>query len=289
MILKVLRQVPGFKSPTAGGFYYPRKGFQQIGEGLRGAAEAHGATFTLNTRVKEIDWTGGRVRSMRVESAEGLRDVPVDAAWSSLPISLLAKMMRPHAPDEVIQAGEAIRYRAMILVYLVLEQDQYTEYDAHYFPETDIPMSRLSEPKNYSASTEPKGLTILCAELPCDVKDDVWSMSDETLGAAMADWLVTAGLPRPAKIKQALTRRLAQGYPIYDRDFAGKLERLEGWLNGVDGLLTFGRQGLFAHDNTHHALAMAHAAESCFGADGSWDKAGWTRAREAFRDHVVED
>ncbi len=48
----------------------------------------------------------------------------------------------------------------MILIYLVLEQDQFTEYDAHYFPEASIPISRLSEPKNYSASTEPKGLPL---------------------------------------------------------------------------------------------------------------------------------
>jgi hypothetical protein len=32
----------------------------------------------------------------------------------------------------------------MILIYLVLEQDQFTEYDAHYFPEEAIPMSRMS-------------------------------------------------------------------------------------------------------------------------------------------------
>jgi hypothetical protein len=55
-----------------------------------------------------------------------------------------------------LRAATEIDYRAMILIYLVLEQQQFTEYDAHYFPEPHIRISRLSEPKNYSASREPQ-------------------------------------------------------------------------------------------------------------------------------------
>lgn len=289
LIGKVLAQVPGFKKPMTGGFFYPRGGFQQIGEGLKAAAERHGARFALNTRVEEVLCEGGRVRAVRLNGPEGARTVETDAVWSSLPITLLAKMMRPHAPEAVIAAAEAIRYRAMILIYLVLDQDQYTEFDAHYFPETEIPMSRLSEPKNYSAATEPKGTTVLCAELPCQVGDAMWVMDDASLGRAMVEWLQRAGLPAPARVRACVTRRLAQAYPIYDRDFAGKLDTLERWLGGVDGVVTFGRQGLFAHDNTHHALAMAHTAAACLDHDGAWDKAAWARARDSFRDHVVED
>ena len=56
----------------------------------------------------------------------------------------------------------------MLLVYLTLEQDHFTEFDAHYFPETEIRITRLSEPKNYSL-TRRSGRTVLCAELPCAV------------------------------------------------------------------------------------------------------------------------
>ncbi len=35
----------------------------------------------------------------------------------------------------------------MILVSLVLEQPQFTEYDGHYFPGADVPITRLSEPE----------------------------------------------------------------------------------------------------------------------------------------------
>jgi hypothetical protein len=54
-------------------------------------------------------------------------------------------------------------------------------------------------------------------------------------------------------------------------------------------LLTFGRQGLFVPDNTHHALAMGWAAAGAVQPDGRWDQAAWDRARDSFRDFVVED
>jgi hypothetical protein len=52
---------------------------------------------------------------------------------------------------------------------------------------------------------------------------------------------------------------------------------------------TFGRLGLFAHDNTHHAVAMAYDAVDALRGDGALDRAAWARARERFAAHVVED
>ena len=56
---------------------------------------------------------------------------------------------------------------------------------------------------------------------------------------------------------------------------------LDTWADSLPRFLTYGRQGLFAHDNTHHALAMAYAAERCFGANG-FDETRWAAYREAF-------
>ena len=66
------------------------------------------------------------------------------------------------------------------------------------------------------------------------------------------------------------------------------LAALERWVDDLPGLLTYGRQGLFAHDNTHHALAMAYAAADCL-RDGRFDRTRWAAARASFAAHVVED
>lgn len=286
---KILRQIPGLKQKTTGGFYYPRLGFGRISNVLQEAAAGHGAAFVLGAQVRGIELRDGRVMAISYENNGEAHRQEVDCVWSTLPITLLIQMMAPPPPQAVIEAAQRIRFRGMILVYLVLEQAQFTEYDAHYFPELTVPISRLSEPKNYSASLEPRDCTVLCAELPADPGDEHWGLSDEELGERLCSWLGKVGLPVRAPVRKTITRRLGQAYPVYDRDYEGHFKVMDQWLAGIEGLLTFGRQGLFAHDNTHHAMAMAHAACDCLRPDGSFDRAHWAEHRIEFETHVVED
>jgi hypothetical protein len=83
-------------------------------------------------------------------------------------------------------------------------------------------------------------------------------------------------------------RRLPQAYPIYTTGYEALLTVLDRWVGGLPGLLSYGRQGLFAHDNTHHALAMAYAAADCL-QDARFDETRWARYRALFETHVVED
>jgi protoporphyrinogen oxidase len=286
---KILRQVPGLKKKTTGGFYYPRQGFGTISNRLQEAAAAKGAAFVLGAQVRGIELEGKRVRAVSYETNGDTRRQEVDSVWSTLPITLLVQMISPAPPQAVLEAARKIRFRGMILIYLVLDQAQFTEYDAHYFPELAVPISRLSEPKNYSASLEPRDCTVLCAELPADPGDEHWGLSDEELGRRLCAWLGKVGLPVRAAVRKTVTRRLGQAYPVYDRDYEGHFRTMDQWLAGIEGLLTFGRQGLFAHDNTHHAMAMAHAACDCLRPDGSFDRRRWGEYRLEFETHVVED
>jgi protoporphyrinogen oxidase len=177
----------------------------------------------------------------------------------------------------------------MILVYLVLNQPQFSEYDAHYFPGSHIPITRLSEPKNYSASREPADKTVLCAELPCSPQDTVWRQSDEELGRLVEQSLRMAGIPIQTSVEKVHVRKLRNAYPIYRKGYEDPFQELDEWLGRIDGLLTFGRQGLFAHDNTHHALFMAYSAVDCLDEQGRFNQGRWQEYRKIFERHVVED
>ena len=83
----------------------------------------------------------------------------------------------------------------MVLAYLVLDQSQYTEYDAHYLPSLETNIARLSEPKNYREGDDPDNMTILCAEIPCWVGDEVWESSDADIGEIVLSDLKKLGLP----------------------------------------------------------------------------------------------
>jgi protoporphyrinogen oxidase len=129
---------------------------------------------------------------------------------------------------------------------------------------------------------------VLCAEIPCAVGDEVWRAEDARLGEIVADTLAAAGLPRPDPVEVAV-RRVPHVYPVYRVGFERSLARVADWADRQPRLLTFGRQGLFVHDNTHHALAMAWAAGDALRPDGGFDGLAWQQARARFAGHVVED
>lgn len=284
--------LPFGRRPGAGRgnhFLYPRRGYGQIAEVYCRAAREAGATVHLNARIEAVETSGGAVRSVSYTADGALRCAPADYVWSTIPITVLARGLKPPLPPERLRAAGGIDYRAMLLIYLVLDQDRFSEYDAHYFPELRFPISRLSEPKNFSAGEGTAGVTVLCAELPCDPDDPVWSQTDDALGQLVCRTLEAAGAPVRAPVRQVVTRRLRQAYPIYRRGFERHFEQLDQALGEIQGLLTFGRQGLFSHDNLHHALYMAYCAADCLADDGGFDLDKWQAYRRVFETHVVED
>jgi protoporphyrinogen oxidase len=288
MVTRVLGALPGMKRPGAGRFFYPRKGYGQISDALHAAAVAAGATVRLETDVTGVVVEGGRVRGVEASVGGVTRVLPAAHVLSTIPVTLLARLVRTDGPAAPAEATRQLQQRAMVLVYLTLRADRFTEFDAHYFPEAAIRITRLSEPKNYSQTTAP-GRTVLCAELPCAQDDAEWSMTDEALGALVVRDLEHAGLGPLPPVLQVQTRRLPHAYPLYTRGYREAFDALDHWIGGIDGLVTFGRQGLFAHDNTHHTMAMAYALVDSLGEDGSFDRDAWARARESFEKHVVED
>lgn len=287
MVRKVLGLVPGFKSQGAGRFYYPRQGFGQISQTIASEACKLGAEMRLGTKVRNIRL--GKPLRVEVDHNGTSSTIEAEHVWSTIPINLLARIVDPPPPPEVLQAAQNIKFRSMILIYLVLAQPQFTPFDAHYFPEIDIQLTRLSEPKNYSGRLEPADRTVLCGELPCMLNDSLWNSSDDELAEVVKASLARCGLPVRVPIVKIVTKRLAAAYPIYHLGYESHFSLVSDWLAGLDGILTFGRQGLFAHDNTHHALAMAYAAVDCLQESGNFDAARWKDYLKEFSKHVVED
>ena len=274
---------------TKGVFYYPRRGFGQICEALATAARRAGVDIRLSSRTTAIRLTdqGASVVVRDDDSRERTHDA--DLVFSTIPITVLSQLVEPVAPEPVRQAVDQLEFRSMLLVYLTLEQQRFTAFDAHYFPGEEFRFTRISEPKNYAALAEPRGRTVLCAELPCFQQDDLWSLPDRALGQLVAEGLARAGLPVRCPIAGVEVRRMSHIYPLYRRGFERHFDALDTWVSSLPRLLSFGRQGLYVHDNTHHAMHMAQAAARCVDANGVIDRGAWAAHRQRFEAHVVED
>lgn len=284
LIRRLLKPVGG------GNYYYMREGYGQISRAYARRASELGAELAIGwgaTRIERSPEPGYTWRVTITRDGEERR-LDCDHIWSTIPITLLARLMSVPEDSPVMQAAAQIRYRAMALVYVQLPVQQFTTTDAHYFPEENVRITRLSEPKNYFRSVEPRGTTVLCGEYPCDLGDEIWQATDQELARRMARDAATAGIPFPAEPIAVMVRRLPQAYPIYLNGYEVPLGILDRWSTEQPNVLVYGRQGLFAHDNTHHALYMAYAAADCLEAGGH-NAARWASYREVFATHVVED
>jgi protoporphyrinogen oxidase len=289
LVRKALASVPGLKPKGSGQFYYPRHGFGQISKAFSQAAQEAGATLHLKATVQTVEITQDNHFNVYYNHDGRVAHIEADYVWSTIPITVLAASLKPAIAAEYLESASRVKYRAMILIYLVVEQDRFTEYDAHYFPESSIPITRLSEPKNYSAGRHPEGRTVLCAEFPTSINSPEWYLSDEKLGEMVLNALRKAGIPVTAPVSQVVVRRLSHAYPIYQEGYEKYFDKLDSRIDQIPGLLSFGRQGLFAHDNTHHALYMAYCAVNCLDESGVFDHRQWQEYRRIFETHVVED
>jgi protoporphyrinogen oxidase len=266
-------------------FYYPRRGFGQIVESLADAAAAEGAEIRLEAEVDSVRVFENEV----VVSTQDGDTVSGRYAFSTLPLPVLARIARPAPSLADIESATRLRFRAMLLVYVVHSGGRWTRYDAHYIPGLETPITRISEPANYRDSVDdPTGRSVLCAEIPCAMTDEVWGLDDEALGDLVDEALARTGLPAINRV-QVESRRLGQVYPVYRVGFEDDLAGVDSWARMLRRVVTFGRQGLFAHDNTHHALVMAYDAVDALRDDGRFDRYAWTAARQRFDRHVVED
>ena len=256
-------------------FLYPRRGFGAIAEAL-----AEQVPVDTGRRVNRIIEHHDRVI---VGLSDG-RLVTASHVHATVPAWRVASWLGLHedplGPPPV---------RAMVLVYLVLDRRPYTTFDAHYLPDRNVLLSRLSEPTNYRDNPEdPSDRTVLCAELPCWSGDEVWTASADVLGARVADDLVRSGLPDPRHV-EVHVERLPSVYPVMTPQSLGALARAERALTMSSRVTVLGRQGLATPDNTHHVLEMGVRSARSVRPDGTFDHAAWADAREGFRSYVVED
>jgi protoporphyrinogen oxidase len=241
-------------------FWYPRDGFGAIVD----AVVPEAGDVRCGSEITSLD------------------DIDAEHVWSTVPLTALARLAG-HDGD----AG--LRFRSLVLVHVVVPFRPWTTFDAHYLPGPETVLTRISEVTNYrSSAADPLDRTVLCAELPCAVGDEHWSMSDAALAALVAGDVARLGLP-PFEPAGVHVTRHAAAYPIYDLGFEAKLAALEATTSSLPRVVSFGRGGLFAHDNTHHALAEGEAVAGCLGADGTWDAVRWAMQRARFAQHVVED
>jgi hypothetical protein len=98
-------------------------------------------------------------------------------------------------------------------------------------------------------------------------------MEDEDLVDLAARELEQLGLARAGQVQRGYAVRVPKAYPMYDVDYAERVDVIRGWLDRVPNLQQIGRNGLHRYNNSDHSMLTAmRAVDNLHGATHDlWD------------------
>ena len=173
-------------------------------------------------------------------------------------------------------------------MYLVVDEDRYSEVDAHYVPDADVAFARLSEPKNYRTGPDPAGRTVLCAEVPATAGDATWSADDAELGDLVVDGMRRIGLRIPT-VGAVAVRRLPRVYPVLDgRRRRPRTPRWPGATRSTASPCSAAR-ACTSPTTCTTCWTWRWPPSAASTGDGGWDAPRWAAERRRFEAFVVDD
>jgi protoporphyrinogen oxidase len=237
-------------------FLYPRRG--GIGEIARGYVrelQAMGATVLIDAPVTRLQREGHRVTEVAYGGPTP-GSIEVDEVISTIPITVLARAVRPAAPNEVRDGIARLKYASIVFVYLKLAKPQVSPDNWIYLPDHDVTVHRISEFKNFSPECAPADKTMVCAEITCRVGDEHWRAGDGELIAIATSDLEQIGLIERGQVLDAFVKKIPYAYPIYDLEYKEHLAPVLEFVHTLTNVKTGGRQGLFRYNNMDQSIEM---------------------------------
>jgi protoporphyrinogen/coproporphyrinogen III oxidase len=215
---------------------YPEKGLSTLCEHL---ASRLSTEVEMQSPVQRIVVEDERVRAIRVKGEE----VEVSAVMSTAPVNVLAKLVEG---TDALAPLARFRYRPMTFVNLRFEGRGLLPSVVLWLPESDYPFFRLTEAPLSMPWLAPDGMTMLTADLSCDVGDEIWTMSETQLEQLCLDHLERIVPDARKRYRGCSVLRTPLAYPIFLAEYERE-RRAFAQSSGVAGLSSIGRNGEFAH------------------------------------------
>jgi protoporphyrinogen oxidase len=184
--------------------------------------------------------------------------LPARAVISSLPLRAIVELAGDAAPRAVREAAASLRYRDFLTVALALDREAPFPDTWIYVHEPDVRVARIQSYGAWSPAMlpHPEG-ACLGLEYFCFAGDDLWTTPDEELVALATRELEMLGLVRAEAVAGGWVVRVPRAYPMYDEDYAARVETIRAWLDGIENLQQVGRNGLHRYNNSDHSMLTA--------------------------------
>ena len=243
-------------------FDYPKFGPGMMWEAFRDQIEARGGEVRMNADVVKIHHSNGVVSSIDVSnigaSANSTYNLEAGHFLSSMPISTLIRIMVPPAPPPIQDAASKLKYRAFLIVVLILNQRDPFPDNWIYIHSPEVQVARIQNFRSWSEHMVPErdrasiGLEYFCSE-----GDGLWTMENDQLIRQAAAELEKLGLAKASSVIDGTVIREPKAYPVYDGQYKEALNMVRGWLAQFSNLQVIGRNGMHRYNNQDHSMLTA--------------------------------
>jgi protoporphyrinogen oxidase len=240
-------------------FNYPRFGPGQMWEQMTEDIRANRGEVRLNAPVTRLrtDPKDGRV----VEVIAGGETLTPSYVISSLPLRTTVGIAEPDAPGDVRDAARGLRYRDFLTVSLVIDGEDLFPDNWIYIHEPGVKVGRIQNFRSWSPWMVPNDTDAsIGMEYFCFEGDELWTMADDDLVAMATRELQQLGLAKAEKVKMGFVVRVHKAYPMYDAEYAERVQAIRGWLEQVPNLIQVGRNGLHRYNNSDHSMLSSMRA-----------------------------
>ena len=236
-----------------GSFYYPKNGFGSIFKSIGDYVGQENISF--NSNVVEIHHDNNLIKNLIVENNEAF---PIKSLISTLPLNLLIKYLRPTAPKDIMNISNNLKYRGLRLAIISLNLNSFSDNASIYYPQSNIPFTRIYEPKNRSKNMAPSDKTCIVVEVPCQPEDLIYNNSEDEFLDKIKYALSKYTHINESNIINTSSQKVPFAYPILDCNIDDKLNKIFSYLSIFKNLNLLGRSAEFKYLHTHDLFIRAN-------------------------------
>ena len=237
-------------------FKYPKLGPGMMWEKASEKLKDEGFEILFKSGVKEIIKDSDN-DSYRVSLFSG-DTLECKYILSSMPLAHLPKTIKPSPSDEVLEAGNQLKFRDFLSVALITEQENAFPDNWIYIHEPNVKVGRVQNYGSWSPFMVKDGKTCLGLEYFVNEGDALWEMKDEDLIQLGIKELEQLGLAPKGTLGEGYVVRMPKAYPVYDLDYSKNVELIKDWLQKKHkNIYPIGRNGMHKYNNQDHSMVTA--------------------------------
>lgn len=272
-------------------FYYPKKiGIGFISNQYADNISRSGGKIKTNINLKSISLDKNYVKNISYSDTK-MHTENTDFLASTIYLKDLLHLFNPKPPQIVLDAASRLKYRSLILIYLIVNKNRVMKDNWIFFPERKYIFNRVSEHNSFNSKLVANHKAVITAEITCDFSDDIYNSSDDYIFRRIIEDLENAGILTEKDVKEFFIKKLDGVYPVYDLTYKKNLQCTLDYLDKIKNLITIGRQGLYNYNNIDHCIdASIKAAEYVNGAlKKEKNISTWKEIRKHFDSYRIVD